>query len=137
METKNINTNTDSVIALDTLLAPFDPIPNRWTMSNCSTGRYEVHVSRGTPPAILERMRPEYYVLEINGQRYNHYETLYFDTHGTSAHLVPPQRQAPTASSSEPGGMWKVNLHFFEVKFKTTKGRNDQGPHPNAPRSLP
>jgi hypothetical protein len=31
-------------------------------------------------PSVLEKMNDYYYVLDIKGLRYNHYETLYFDT---------------------------------------------------------
>ena len=31
-------------------------------------------------PVILEKMKDNYFVLDINGLKYNHYETLYFDT---------------------------------------------------------
>lgn len=112
------------MIALDTLLAPFDPISLKQMDNVKLLDRVDTKFMfrEELLPAILERMRPEYYVLEINGQRYNHYETLYFDTHNFGLYLRHHNGKL-NRFKFRARRYVESNLHFFEVKFKNNKGR--------------
>lgn len=71
---------------------------------------------------ILEYLKSNYKILEIGGLRYARYETRYFDT---------PDFEMYTKHHNRKLNRYKVRfrtyldsgLHFFEVKFKTNKGR--------------
>lgn len=71
---------------------------------------------------ILEHLKHSYKILEIEGLRYARYETRYFDT---------PDFEMYTRHHNRKLNRYKVRfrtyldsgLHFFEVKFKTNKGR--------------
>lgn len=71
---------------------------------------------------ILEHLKHSYKILEIDGLRYARYETCYFDT---------PDFEMYTKHHNRKLNRYKVRfrtyldsgLHFFEVKFKTNKGR--------------
>lgn len=71
---------------------------------------------------ILEHLKHNYKILAIDGLRYARYETRYFDT---------PDFEMYTKHHNRKLNRYKVRfrtyldsgLHFFEVKFKTNKGR--------------
>jgi hypothetical protein len=71
-------------------------------------------------PALLERIAPHYYVLEINGQRFMPYRSVYFDTPDYSLYLHHHNGRLER---------YKVRMRdylisdrsFFEVKRKTVK----------------
>ncbi len=71
---------------------------------------------------ILQRASEHYYILEIDGKRYAGYDTTYFDT---------PEYEMYTLHHNGKQNRYKVRfrtyvdsgLNFFEVKFKTNKGR--------------
>lgn len=71
---------------------------------------------------ILQQAMKDYRVLQIEEMRYAHYETVYFDT---------DDHQLYTKHHNGKLNRYKVrfrsyldsNLNFFEVKFKTNKGR--------------
>ena len=71
---------------------------------------------------ILARLQQNYKILEIDGLRFARYETRYFDT---------PDYEMYTRHHNRKLNRYKVRfrtyldsgLHFFEVKFKTNKGR--------------
>lgn len=73
-------------------------------------------------PDFLRKLSDHYYVLEINGNRMFHYNSLYFDTEGF--HLFNLHASGRT-------NRYKVRcrryvesgLVFFEIKFKNNKGR--------------
>jgi hypothetical protein len=73
-------------------------------------------------PLFLELMKDKYFALDINGIRFNHYETLYFDTENydlyRNHHNGKVNRYKFRARKYV-----ESNLHFFEVKFKSNKGR--------------
>jgi hypothetical protein len=73
-------------------------------------------------PSVLEKMKENYYALDINGMRYNHYETLYFDTEGFDLYLRHHNGRV-NRYKFRARRYVESNLHFFEVKFKNSKGR--------------
>jgi hypothetical protein len=71
---------------------------------------------------ILALAKNDYYILEINGKRSARYETTYYDT---------PEYDMYTKHHNGKLNRYKVrfrsyvdsNMNFFEVKFKSNKGR--------------
>lgn len=71
---------------------------------------------------ILEELKSDYKILDINGNRISKYESLYFDT---------PKFDLYLKHQSGKLNRYKVryrkyvesNLNYFEVKFKNNKGR--------------
>lgn len=112
------------MIPLDSLLAPFDPISLKQMDNVKLLDRVDTKFifREELLPEILERMLPAYFVLEINGQRYNHYETLYFDTHNFGLYLRHHNGKL-NRFKFRARRYVESNLHFFEVKFKNNKGR--------------
>ncbi|MCC7301353.1 MAG: polyphosphate polymerase domain-containing protein [Bacteroidia bacterium] len=73
-------------------------------------------------PEYLDQLRKHYRVLEIGGLRGGRYETLYYDTEGFSlyhAHQAGKLNRYKVRSRK----YLDSNLCFFEVKFKSNKGR--------------
>src|SRR4051812_8678883 len=73
-------------------------------------------------PDVLENMKDDYFALEINNIRYNHYETLYFDTDNFDLYLRHHNGRI-NRYKFRARKYVESNLHFFEVKFKNNKGR--------------
>ena len=73
-------------------------------------------------PFILDKMKEHYFVLDIKGLRYNHYETLYFDTKDFD-HYLRHHNGRVNRYKFRARKYVESNLHFFEVKFKNSKGR--------------
>lgn len=71
---------------------------------------------------VLEEMHRDYYVLEINGARTSSYETLYFDTDQFRLYLMHHNGKLNRYKVRSRRYV-ESNLHFFEVKFKNSKGR--------------
>jgi VTC domain len=72
--------------------------------------------------AVLEKMKDDYYVLDINGLRFNHYETLYYDTDKFDLYLKH-HNGGVNRYKFRSRKYVESELHFFEVKFKNSKGR--------------
>lgn len=73
-------------------------------------------------PDILEKLRHDYFVLEVNGNRVNQYKTLYFDTedfslyrHHLHGKLSRNKVRFRTYVCSD--------VHYFEIKNKNNKNR--------------
>ncbi len=73
-------------------------------------------------PGILEKMKENYYALDIKGLRYNHYETLYFDTKDFDLY-IRHHNGGVNRYKFRARKYVESDLHFFEVKFKNSKGR--------------
>lgn len=73
-------------------------------------------------PSVLSSMTDDYYALDINGMRYNHYETLYFDTENFDLYLRHHNGRI-NRYKFRARRYVESNLNFFEVKFKNQKGR--------------
>lgn len=71
---------------------------------------------------ILESCSNDYKVLTINEERYSHYETHYFDTHDLKMYI---QHHNGKLNRHKVRYRKYVDsgLCFFEIKFKTNKGR--------------
>lgn len=73
-------------------------------------------------PRILKEMQRDYYILEINGKRFNHYETLYFDTVDFELYLQHHNGKQNRFKFRSRRYV-ESDLCYFEVKFKNNKGR--------------
>jgi hypothetical protein len=89
-------------------------------LQNRMDTKYMFHISK--LPYILDRMKADYFVFEINNFRMSPYRTLYFDDEKWSLYLMHHNQKANrfklryrTYVSSD--------LSFFEVKYKNNKER--------------
>ena len=73
-------------------------------------------------PAVLTDMLKDYRVLEVADHRYSNYETLYFDTDDFSLYRQHHNGKLNRFKFRSRKYV-ESNLHFFEVKFKSNKGR--------------
>jgi hypothetical protein len=71
---------------------------------------------------VLNNMKDDYYVLDIKGLRFNHYETLYYDTEKFDLYLRHHNGRV-NRFKFRARKYVESDLHFFEVKFKNSKGR--------------
>ncbi|CAN5605566.1 polyphosphate polymerase domain-containing protein [soil metagenome] len=73
-------------------------------------------------PMILQDMEKDYRVLEVANYRYSNYETLYFDTEDFTLYLQHHNGKQNRFKFRSRKYV-ESDLHFFEVKFKSNKGR--------------
>ena len=73
-------------------------------------------------PGILEKLRSDYFVLEVQGKRSTQYETLYFDTEDFDFYLRH-HNQKLNRYKARFRKYVESNLVFFEVKFKSNRNR--------------
>lgn len=73
-------------------------------------------------PELLLQMKEHYYVLEIGQHRYTNYETLYFDTDSFNLYLQHHNGRL-NRFKFRARRYVESDLCFFEVKFKSNKGR--------------
>jgi len=82
--------------------------------------KYVFHINK--LESVLNKLCDNYKILEINGKRYNNYETIYFDTHDFKMyhqhHNGKLNRNKVRFRKYLDSG-----VHFFEIKFKNNKGR--------------
>lgn len=107
-----------------TLAAEFDPISLKEMDAVALLNRVDTKfvMSTGQLLAAVSEVRSNYWILEVNGQRLNHYRTLYFDTpdfqffhdhvNGNAERYKVRSREYIDSQSS-----------FLEVKHKTRKNR--------------
>jgi len=76
----------------------------------------------GKLSAILETIKKEYRVLEVNGVRSTHYETLYFDLENHGLYLQHHNGKANRVKIRCRRYV-DSDLSFFEIKIKNNKGR--------------
>lgn len=112
---------------IDKLIASFDPITlgkmEEVKLLNRVDSKFAFRA--GQLPMLLEQMRPDYFVLEIDGVRLQNYDTIYFDTPGHQLYLNHHNKRANrfkvrSRRYSESG------VAYFEIKFKTNKGRTNK-----------
>ncbi len=72
--------------------------------------------------SIFKEMQNDYFALEINGKRFNHYETLYYDTPDFGLYLRHHNGRVNRYKFRSRKYV-ESNLAFFEIKFKNNKGR--------------
>lgn len=112
---------------IEPLIASFDPI----TLDRMEEVKLLDRVDSkfvfraGQLPLLLEQMQRDYFILEIDGVRLQHYDTLYFDTPGHGLYLDHHNKRANrfkvrSRRYSESG------VAYFEIKFKTNKGRTSK-----------
>lgn len=73
-------------------------------------------------PEILKAVNRDYYVLDISGLRSGNYETLYYDTLDYGLY-TQHQNGKLNRYKFRCRKYVESNLHFFEIKFKNSKGR--------------
>jgi len=73
-------------------------------------------------PKVFQDMQNDYRILEVAGYRYSNYETLYFDTDDFLLYLQHHNGKQNRFKFRSRKYV-ESDLHFFEVKFKSNKGR--------------
>lgn len=73
-------------------------------------------------PEFLNQLKNDYKVLDVNGNKISRYESLYFDTKGFDLYHSH-HRGKPSRFKVRFRKYVESDLNFFEVKFKTNKGR--------------
>ncbi|MFM9026515.1 MAG: polyphosphate polymerase domain-containing protein, partial [Bacteroidota bacterium] len=88
-------------------------------------------------PSLLEAMKSDYFLLEVSGHRYSHYETLYFDTEDFGLY-VQHHNGRLNRYKFRSRRYVESDLNFFEVKFKNNKGRTvkERIKRPSIPMTL-
>jgi len=110
--------------SLNSILNTFDPITLKEMEAVTLLDRTDTKFTFKAEklPEILNELKDHYKVLDVNGVKLNKYETLYFDT---------PEFFLYTQHHNGKLNRYKVRfrryvdtgLNFFEVKFKSNKGR--------------
>lgn len=113
-----------ALFQLNLLLERFDPISLTEMDSVALLNRIDTKYVMTTGQLLnaLTNLQPDYWVLEVNGLRLNHYQTLYFDT---------PRFDLYHAHVNDRPERYKVrsreyadsHLSFLEVKHRTRKDR--------------
>lgn len=73
-------------------------------------------------PELLNQLKHDYSILEINENRISRYESLYFDTKDFDLYHSH-HRGKPSRFKVRFRKYVESELHYFEVKFKNNKGR--------------
>ena len=73
-------------------------------------------------PFLLEQIKNDYSVLDVNGNKVSRYESLYFDTHNFDM-FYNHHRGKLNRFKIRFRKYVESDLSFFEVKFKSNKGR--------------
>jgi hypothetical protein len=76
-------------------------------------------------PEVLQEIRKDYFVLDIRNKRSTTYHTIYFDTPGYDCFLKH-QNGKLNRYKIRSRQYVESNLNFFEVKFKSNKGRTQK-----------
>jgi len=112
------------MIAIQNILQPFNKITltdlDRVKLMNRTDRKYCLHISK--LPDILDVIKDEYSLLEIQNQSLFNYDNTYFDT---------PDDQMFISHQNGKRNRYKIRVrkyvqtddHFLEIKFKNNKGR--------------
>lgn len=112
------------MIAIKNILQPFNKITlsdlDRVKLMNRTDHKYCLHISR--LPNILEAIKTEYSLLEIQNETLFNYDNTYFDTLDNQMYI---------SHQNGKRNRFKIRVrkyvqtadHFLEVKFKNNKGR--------------
>ena len=107
----------------DTILKQFEPISlkevNKASLMRRKDNKYLFSFEH--LPDILEMVRKDYRVLEIDGSRSQHYHTRYFDTDGREMYHKH-HRGLANRHKVRIRRYGSGDLHFLEVKKKDAKG---------------
>ena len=111
-------------VQLNSLLEKFDPISLKEMDSVKLQDRVDTKFmfSDAFLPALFEKMAPHYRILKIEENRFNHYETLYFDTEKFDLYTKHHNGKLNRYKFRSRRYV-ESELNFFEVKFKNNKGR--------------
>lgn len=106
------------------LAANFAPISLREMDAVALLNRVDTKFAMTTDQLLtaLTQIQPDYRILSINGQRLNHYSTLYFDTPNFSLYHAHVNKRAERYKVRSREYV-DSHLSFLEVKHKTRKGR--------------
>ena len=109
---------------LNSLLEKFEPISLKEMDSVKLQDRVDTKFmfSDIVLPELFEQMTPFYRVLKVEEHRFNHYETLYFDTHKFDLYIRHHNGKLNRYKFRSRRYV-ESDLNFFEVKFKNNKGR--------------
>lgn len=109
---------------IDELITPFKAISLREMEDVKLLNRRDTKFVFGAEklPAIMEQLYPSYYILEVDGVRLQHYDTLYFDTPGHHLYLLHHNKRLNRFKVRSRRYL-DSDLCYFEIKFKNNKGR--------------
>ncbi|MCC7231353.1 MAG: polyphosphate polymerase domain-containing protein [Bacteroidia bacterium] len=112
------------MIDLDPILSGFDPISLKQMDNVKLQNRVDTKFMfrEALLPAILGEMQKNYFALELGTRRYNHYETLYFDTDQFKLYIGHHNGKLNRYKFRSRRYV-ESDLNFFEIKFKNNKGR--------------
>lgn len=115
--------NMSTANELDIILKQFDSISleevNRASLMRRKDKKYLFSYQQ--LPALLEMVSKDYRILEIDGSRSQHYNTLYFDTDGREMYHKH-HRGLANRHKVRIRRYGSGKLHFLEVKKKNAKG---------------
>lgn len=112
------------MLDLNTILAKFKPISleemDNVKLMNRMDNKFLIHIEKLYP--LIERIESKYQILEIEGRRLFHYQTIYYDT---------ATRQMYYAHHNNRLNRFKIRYReyldtktaFLEIKYKTNKDR--------------
>lgn len=111
-------------LELENILNEFEPIGlkdmDRVSLMDRIDAKYVFHIEDLT--SLLDELKKDYAVLEVNDTKISQYETLYFDTPQFDLYHFH-QRGKFNRFKFRIRKYVESNLLFFEVKFKNNKGR--------------
>ncbi len=109
---------------LDNILAGFDPITLKQMDGVSLQDRLDTKFmfKDSLLPVLLEKMKENYFALDIKDRRFNHYETLYFDTADFGLYIRHHNGRV-NRYKFRARRYVESGLNFFEIKFKNNKGR--------------
>lgn len=110
--------------SLETLAKAFEPISLKQMDSVALLNRTDTKFVMSTKQLLqaLEALQQDYWMLSVQGQRFNHYRTLYFDSQNFEFYNLHVNGRANRykVRSRE---YTDTSLSFLEVKHKTSKDR--------------
>ena len=111
-------------LELENILNEFEPIGlkdmDRVSLMDRIDSKYVFHIE--DLASLLDELKKDYAVLDVNDTKISQYETLYFDTPQFDLYHYH-QRGKFNRFKFRIRKYVESNLLFFEVKFKNNKGR--------------
>jgi len=109
---------------VEEIIQSFEPITlnemDSVKLMNRSDTKYILKIEQ--LPSILEKLKNDYRVLEVNGIRLNDYKTLYYDTNDFLFYY-DHHRGKMNRNKVRFRTYLTSNIHFFEIKNKNNKGK--------------
>jgi len=112
------------MFTIDALIAPFEAISLRKLEEVKLLNRTDTKFVFGAEklPIVLAQLCSSHHILDVNGVRLQHYETLYFDTPDHQLYLQHHNRRLNRFKVRSRKYL-DSGLCYFEIKFKNNKGR--------------